>query len=252
MPIQRTEAVILRTIPYGETSKIVTALTKNYGKVTFIAKGARDVRSKYGGSLEPFSHVHMIYYERETRDLQYLSDVTVIHPFLRIRDDLQSTYAALSIAEICQRAVHGVEPSESLFSPLVETLLAIEEKPDQWLRASIVFLVHASDYLGYRLRTECSDCKDILEHRSLFLNVEKGCLVCESCPAGRGAAGEKVSLSHEAAAVLIRMVGSRDRGLRNIVLTPKAARELWSAMLKHLGYHTEDLRGLHAIQCMRV
>ncbi len=48
MPLQKTDGLILRSIPLGETSKILTIYSKDFGKVSIIAKGARSARSRYG------------------------------------------------------------------------------------------------------------------------------------------------------------------------------------------------------------
>ncbi|TFB10109.1 DNA repair protein RecO, partial [Candidatus Marinimicrobia bacterium MT.SAG.4] len=75
MPILKAEGIILRRIKYSETSLIVTLYTKEYGKVSLIAKGARNPKSKFVGSLEPGTYVSVVYYHKENRDLQMLSEV---------------------------------------------------------------------------------------------------------------------------------------------------------------------------------
>ncbi len=251
MSIQRTEAVILKTIPFGETSKIVTALTRDHGKVSLIAKGARDVKSKYGGSLELFTHVQVIFYERETRDMQYLSDVAVIDPFLKIRDDLPLTYTALSIIEICQRAVHGNETTKDLFDASIQSLKMIEENPKRAMMALITFLALAADHLGFRLNVTCDACQDVLAHDTLSFNIEKGCLSCEACPATRRSLVGHWPLSKEAAAILGQVIRTRGMGILNVAMSPSAGRELFNALVKHLQYHVEELQGLQAIRYVK-
>lgn len=251
MSIQRTEAVILRSIPFGETSKIVTALTRDHGKVSLIARGARDVKSKYGGSLELFTHVQVIFYERETRDMQYLSDVAVIDPFLRIRDDLPLTYTALSIIEICQRAVHGNETTKDLFDASIQALKMIEENPKRAMMALITFLVLAADHLGFRLDVTCDLCPDVLSHDTLGFNIEKGCLSCEACPTARRSLVGHIPLSKEAAAVLGQVIRTRGMGILNVAMSPSAGRELFNSLVKHLQYHVEELQGLQAIRYVK-
>ena len=71
--IIRTEAIVLRTMKYRETSRIATLYTKERGKVSVIAKGARDGKSRMGGALQPMNHVVALVYMKESRDLQLLT-----------------------------------------------------------------------------------------------------------------------------------------------------------------------------------
>lgn len=251
MGIQKTEAIVLRTMPYGETSKIVTVLTRDSGKVGLLAKGARDTRSKYGGSLEPFTHIVMVYYDREQRDLQYLSDVSVVNAFLRIRDQLELTYLALSMSEICNRVVHGNEDSRGIFRLLRSSLENLDLAPGRSVNGLLRFLVELADELGFRLVADgCGHCDDVLDHKELALNVDRGRIVCEVCPGSLQ--GPAVRLSVEAASSLFHLVRARHRGVHHLVMSEPVCREIYGALMKHLQYHVEDLKGLHSLQYLRI
>jgi DNA repair protein RecO (recombination protein O) len=56
---ERTPAIVLRGRPHGESDKIVTFLTKDWGKVTGIAKGAKRSQRRFVNVLEPFTHVQL-------------------------------------------------------------------------------------------------------------------------------------------------------------------------------------------------
>jgi len=75
MPVYTSEALILRTYKLGEADRIVVFLTRDRGKKRGVAKGARRVRSKYVGALEPMTRAGVAYYEREQRDLVRLNYV---------------------------------------------------------------------------------------------------------------------------------------------------------------------------------
>ena len=60
-----TEAIVLRSRKHGETSKIVTLYSREYGKVDVIAKGARDIKSKFGGALEAFAESRIVFYKKD-------------------------------------------------------------------------------------------------------------------------------------------------------------------------------------------
>src|SRR3954466_6395773 len=69
MPVYTSEALILRTYKLGESDRIVVFLTRDCGKKRGVAKGARRVKSKFIGALEPMTRAGVAYYEREQRDL---------------------------------------------------------------------------------------------------------------------------------------------------------------------------------------
>src|SRR4029079_8625795 len=69
MPVFTSEALILRTYKLGEVDRIVVFLTSDRGKKRGVAKGARRVRSRFTGALEPMTCAGGAYYEREHREL---------------------------------------------------------------------------------------------------------------------------------------------------------------------------------------
>ena len=73
MPILKSEGVVLRRIKYSETSLILTFYTKDQGKISLIAKGARNPKSKFVGALEPATYASIVYYHKDSRELQLLS-----------------------------------------------------------------------------------------------------------------------------------------------------------------------------------
>ena len=73
MPLYTTEAIILRTYKLGEADRIVVFLTRDRGKRRGVAQGARRMRSRFGGALEPFTRVEVTYFEKESRELVSLN-----------------------------------------------------------------------------------------------------------------------------------------------------------------------------------
>lgn len=69
MPLYTGEALVLRTYRFGDTDRIVVMLTRERGKKRGVARGAVRSRRRFGGALEPFTHVTVAYHEREHRDL---------------------------------------------------------------------------------------------------------------------------------------------------------------------------------------
>lgn len=126
MPIQKAEGIILRRIKYSETSLIVTLYTREYGKISLIAKGARNPKSKFVGSLEPATYVSLIYYHKEGRDLQMLSEVDSVRSNSSIISSIRKVAVAFAIVNLIDSVVSESESNEAVFDLLNNSLLALK------------------------------------------------------------------------------------------------------------------------------
>ncbi len=71
MGLVETEGMILKTYSLAEADKIIVLLTQNEGLVRGVAKGAKRLKSRFGGGLEPFSIVNLTYFQKEERELGF-------------------------------------------------------------------------------------------------------------------------------------------------------------------------------------
>ncbi len=88
MSLYRDRGVVLRTYKLGEADRIVVLLTSGHGKVRAVAKGVRRTKSRFGGRLEPLSHVELLLYEG--RELDIVSQAEIIDPWRLLHEDLTS------------------------------------------------------------------------------------------------------------------------------------------------------------------
>lgn len=128
MPILKAEGVILRRIKYSETSLIVTLYTREYGKIGLIAKGARNPKSKFVGSLEPATYVSIVYYHKEGRDLQMLSEVDSVRSNSSIISSIRKVAVAFAMINLVDSVVTESESNEDLFDLLSESLLVLNNR----------------------------------------------------------------------------------------------------------------------------
>ena len=125
MSIQTTEAIVLRSINFAESSKIVTFYSPQFGKIKGIAKGARSAKSKFGSSLEIFSHIVLVFYQKKT-DIQLISQCDLKNPFLNIRNDLVKTAYASYFIELINKTIEGAQDSEQIFDLIINALTTLE------------------------------------------------------------------------------------------------------------------------------
>ncbi|HEY6013442.1 MAG TPA: DNA repair protein RecO, partial [Candidatus Limnocylindrales bacterium] len=118
MPIPRrytTEAIVLTRFDLGEADRVMTLITPTGGKLKVIAKGIRRPTSRLGGSLEPFAELTLSMARGRTFDV--VTQVSIGHAWLHLRDSLEATATAWYLAELADRSLeerHAAEPVYAL------------------------------------------------------------------------------------------------------------------------------------------
>lgn len=120
--IIRTEAVVLRSLDYGETSQIVTLFTKDEGKMGVMAKGARRPKSSFGATLQPMAYTQVVFYYKPTRTLQTLSESSHVEAFHGLRGQLRTITIGLRIVELVDALVEDEDAQPQVFRLLVRVL----------------------------------------------------------------------------------------------------------------------------------
>ena len=180
MSLRRDQGIVLRGYPFGEADRIVVLVSPNHGMVRAVAKGVRRTKSRFGGRLEPLTHVDLVLFQG--RNLATITQVAVIEPFPRLRLDLDAVLVAGTMAEAVGKVIVEGEPSHRLFLLLQRGLQALEHGAGG-LDLVASFLLKLMDALGQApaLR-HCAACGrgESLDRFSLV----GGGLVCDTCDVG--------------------------------------------------------------------
>ena len=159
--IVHTPAVVLRTIPYGDSSLISTCFTFEKGKVGLIIKGARSKKSPKVAQFQPLSFIEIIYYDKPNRDLQVLSKVSFKESWPHIQDSLKSVSFCLAIMEMTDRTLGENDPHSGLFNILVDVLRSFN---DGEFDPNILFWFYECallSHLGFRPDLDCREMPGI-------------------------------------------------------------------------------------------
>lgn len=130
MAIERSEALILQSAPFSEQDKLITFFTREKGILRGIAKGARKFGNRFGSSLEPLSHVFIVYYEKESRDLVTISQCELQESFFELQCDSRISFSLCYYAELVQEFVPLHAKEDILFRLLLRTLQALKSGGD--------------------------------------------------------------------------------------------------------------------------
>ncbi len=189
--ILRTEAVVLRSLNYGETSQIVTLYTRSHGKMAVLAKGARKPNSRFGSSLQPMSYSQVVFYYKATRDLQTLSESSHVVPFHGLSRDLAKLTVGLRIVELTQALMHDEEANPTAFNLLIQTLATLNEAEARMQNLYPYYQMRMSHLLGFAPAFERADVK-ALDEKGGILTLGRGTIHnrgagMSGMPASRGA-----------------------------------------------------------------
>ena len=124
----KTEAVVLRSLRYGEADRILHLYTAERGRVGAIAKGIRKMRSRVGGRLEPFSHVALVLH-RGAGELHTVTSVDLVRSHAAVREAPDRLRVASIGAEAMLRLFSEPEANPRAFTALVRFLDALDGTP---------------------------------------------------------------------------------------------------------------------------
>jgi len=137
----KTEALVVGSMRYGEADRILTLYTRERGRLSAIAKGARRLRSQMGGRLEPFSLVHVMLHQGRT--LYTVTGVETIRTFQGVREELFRIEEGARLLEAIRRLFPEEESSPGAFNLLVRAVAWLAAAPDRAAAAQVVLAARA-------------------------------------------------------------------------------------------------------------
>ena len=173
------EALVLSTVDYGEADRLVTLLTREDGKLTAFAAGARKSKRRFAGALEPYMRLRVQLVETRGATVR-LDSADIVAGYYSARADLSLIARALYAVELCRELTRAHDPHPELFELLESYLQKLEAKeagPTSLLAFELSALAHA----GLMPRFDsCSLCGGALGTHPRFDQAHGGA-VCELC-----------------------------------------------------------------------
>lgn len=186
MGLIETEGLVLKSYSLAEADKIVVLLTQNEGLVRGVAKGAKRLKSRFGGGLEPFSVVQISYFQKEERELVSISRIELIKSYFENASEPVFFEKFAYLVELLVEFAPPHDPNEKLYRMAKVCLETAAESP-QLLDSIVVYFELWILRLGGYLPdwNVCDNCKRELgsdEKTALQINFH---LQCQSCQKGR-------------------------------------------------------------------
>lgn len=174
--IVSTSSIVLKSIDFKESSKIVTLLTPDHGKFAVIVKGARKLKSKYSGYFETGNILDVVVFIKNNRSVQNLNEVNYRFKNWGIRQDFEKLALVMAIIEMADQLVHENESAADFYN-LVEKMIC-------WVNDTTEKVVNVFPYIQMRL-AELSgiglqvNTNATVNDKTMFLNVEDGTIADE-------------------------------------------------------------------------
>ena len=179
----KTEAIVLRSIRYGEADRILHLYSRERGRIGAVAKGVRRPKSRFGGRLEPLFRVNLLLHEGRG-ELCTVTSAQTVHAHPALREERSALARATEACEAVLRLFDSAEPNVAAYNLLCHELALLDASPTAASRAQA---------LGFRLKlllaagfvpelASCASCGE-REHLGAF-SAGAGGVVCAACEAG--------------------------------------------------------------------
>lgn len=223
--IINTPAVVLKSFPYSETSIIARCYTKEQGKISVIVKGARRKKSPFAAYFQPMNHLDIVYYYKQTRDLQAVSKASFVDMWSDLTQDLKKIAYGLAILELTDKTNTDSDPHPHLFDELVKALKALDSSD---LRLNLIFW-----YYQIRLLTSLGFKPD-------YYNLEHGNINLPNPLSGPNS--EKI---------LEDLTNNDLDIIKNTIATEKDRQAISNYLIAFLNYNFEDIENLKSLSVLK-
>jgi DNA repair protein RecO (recombination protein O) len=195
MGLVETEAIILHTYKLAEADKVVVCMTQGAGLIRGVARGARRLKSRFGAGLEPFTHVNLSFFEKESRELVSIKGAEIIKSYFGAARDAEALEALQYLAELVREFAPPHQPEPKLFRMLRACVDALAEEPLQraaLLSYSELWVLRLAGFLPEH--KACAGCARPIggaPWSDVYITHE-GLLRCRACGGGGQAVREEV------------------------------------------------------------
>jgi DNA repair protein RecO (recombination protein O) len=182
---EKSDAIVIRTVPWSETSLIVTLLTRGFGKVSAIAKGARRLKSPFDGSLDLLSLCSVVFIDKSGDVLDVLTESKLIRRFRSASANLDALNCGYYLADVLNRITESDRELSDLFHLTDQTLTLLDQGLPP-LSLTVRFEWQCLRMLGHAPQIEaCVQCNAPMlpssDSSSTAFSLLAGGVLCRNC-----------------------------------------------------------------------
>lgn len=189
MPLHETEAFVLRTFTLKEADKVCLFFTREAGKIRGVAHGARRLRSRYGASLEPFTEVALVYYQKENKELVSVANCEIIRS--QFQEGMSSELLGVMhyMAELVIEFLPDHEQNVRVYRLIAAVLKAVDSETKSY---QLIWVVRYFEIWMLKLAgffpdwNRCDACRRELSQEPSVWLTNEGAPQCINCSGGLG------------------------------------------------------------------
>jgi DNA repair protein RecO (recombination protein O) len=247
MAVLKTRVLTLRLTDFSETSQVVAVYSRNFGRMSLLAKGSRRKRRGTNCPIDLLQVLEIVFIDKGPSRLALLTESLVLEEFRGLRGDIRRGYAAFFVAELLSSVTEERDSAPELFDLAVETLgsLCSTKHPNVVVQA---FEMRLLDLIGLKPRLDaCAWCGGELgSNEEAAFGAEAGGAICPGC---EHAAADRIRVSRGALAALNKLASSDPKRVERLRISGTIATDtrrilarLWMRvlgreplMMKYLG-----------------
>lgn len=182
MALVETEALILKTYSLAEADKIVIFFTKEHGLIRGVAKGAKRLKSRFGGSLEPFTIINLTYFQKEERELVSISNIELHKSFFTKAVNPEFLQKFAYLFELLFEFAPPNQSNERLYRMACVCLETVETDRQTLESIALYFELWLLRLAGFLPDwKKCDDCqREIMSNEAATLQINFH-LLCSNC-----------------------------------------------------------------------
>jgi DNA repair protein RecO (recombination protein O) len=226
--ICKTDAIVIKKVPFSNTSEIITFFTRDWGKITAIAKGLQRKKNPFEGYVELFSFNEILFIDNAGGRLATLTESTLKSGFAGIRSDMRKIYAAFFLAEFIDQMVEERDPHPPLFGLFLKSFIDLSRNNDILIER-VSFTAKSLRLLGVMADVRsCSACgKGLSAREQTAIQPAGEGLVCTKCA---GDAAAKPDFSASSRASFDKLLSWQGEKLRRLRLSQANVTEIWNLL----------------------
>ncbi|HLN20014.1 MAG TPA: DNA repair protein RecO [Bacteroidales bacterium] len=148
--LEKTKAIVLHQIRFTDSGIIVHFYTREFGRMPVLIKGMRSKKSGKAASMfQPMSLLDIEFYNKPSRQVQLLREISVSHAFLSIHSDIKKSVVMLFLAEVLSSFLVEEIPNHLLFDYIERSVIWFDESQEKFSNFHISFLCGLSSFLGF-------------------------------------------------------------------------------------------------------
>jgi DNA repair protein RecO (recombination protein O) len=234
MSAENATAIVLRTVEFSETSLVVTLMTREFGKVGALAKGARRLKGPFESALDLLALCRIVFLRKSSESLDLVTEAKLLRRFRVKKGNLGGLYGGYYVAELLDAMTDDYDAHPELFDLADRTLAALADG-DTAAKHVLRFELGLLRILGLLPSLEqCADCGDeVPAAGSVAFGHLDGGVLCAKCRVGK----QQVASVHAGVLrTMTQLADSDDRLWRRLQIDKRTRGQLRGLMNQYMAH----------------